>query len=143
MSKLPSDALNIDKTNDLLAKVPGLNFKIPGLAEKKQPGAMSTSGGLDPATLQVESTNEHVKGILGESFFGKTKIVSGMVAQPTVEEVVPKTGILESAKTALEHLKNARLACENIEGLEDYGDEIDEMVADLDTVINSTDAAKE
>lgn len=65
--------MQVDQTNNLLSQVEGLSFKIPGLAEDKQPGAAPKSKGVDPESLMVEDTNEKLSAIIGPAWDGMNK----------------------------------------------------------------------
>jgi hypothetical protein len=148
-SNLPSSGLKIDATNDLLAQVPGLGFKIPGVSENKQPG-MAAHKGMDPATLQIEQTNDLVSRVLGKEFVTEApkkplqeNVFSGMqpaVPAPVVEEDMD---MVSRAKSALDHLSQAKAACDGVDGLEDYCEEIEDMVMDLQEMVSSVDAPQE
>lgn len=68
----PKD-MQVDQTNALLSQVQGLSFKIPGLAEDKQPGAAPKSAGVDPESLMVEDTNNALAGIMGPAWDNMSK----------------------------------------------------------------------
>lgn len=146
-SNLPSKGLKIDATNELLSQVPGLGFKIPGVAESKQPGAGAHKG-MDPKLLQVEQTNELVSKVLGKEFITeegpKKKIEEGIIPGMQPAAVVQEeAGLADKAKMALEHLNQAMKACEGVEGLEDYCEEIEDMAADLEDMIGSVGSSEE
>lgn len=83
-----ANEMKVDQTNALLSQVEGLNFKIPGLSEDKQPGAAPKSSGVDPESLMVEDTNDKLSSIMGPAWDSMNKGSKKEAAKPLTEAVV-------------------------------------------------------